>query len=645
MNRIFRFCCTGKSSAVASEDGEGEEKEPGRTGRHGHRKTSVSVVPSSLVAAGEHSMRKRGGDRQGEQPPGAVSHKTVVPHEAAVSYTTAITYTETAGLTVAPSAQWPTERSAGGGPKQCPQPALRKTGLQVASALALSDISGVSNIGQALIPPELPQSLSEKGYRLTSVDLLDRGAIQRLYPLTRKMADGSEESNLVIKFPCEKGRDEALRGLAIQEKLAGLKDGDQYFVPVVEKAMESGRLICHVEPEGIPVLQYRKNKGLELTQKLSIFSRILKAIKIMHDQGIVHLDIKPDNLVMKNPAIDMTIRFCDFDSAVNLDPAEMKTPSLARKTGTPEYMCNDVLRRKPCFQIMVDLWSFTLTAWTLMASASSDSPVLHWLSGMMNARERRYTVSHELAGIFSMYGQVKIIGEESLTGDKIQRFIRNTISCFSKQIRGKVRQQLQLLFWKSLKFPADIDDLQLSAAEKYILKEMLSIMFSSLEYRVAFENMTNLMTAASRCAEMLETHFEYGETEILSTIRSAGYLSCNYVESLPRAIQPYPSSHSSGRSGEKVEVSTVSARPDDKQDQKINHFMVRKQQLLDQFIEQQQVATQQEVKDILTDYCARGESLDVLKKKNDSELLLWLETEWQKRHDPQENPPQLKQAC
>ena len=526
MNRLFRFFDAVKSAAVVGGGDEGEGKESRQIARYGHREASAVAVSLSLVATGEHPSHQRCSDRQGGLSSGAASRAAASPCAEAVKLTSASSDQQSAGV------------SAGARPKQWSQPEPRKTGSKIAPALAPSGARMASDIGRAVVSQglQLPRSLSEKGYWLTDTELFTKDAVKLVCSLTREVPDSSGNSAFVVKFPCDSGRIKALEGLKIQKELGGLERADQYFVPVVEQVISRGQLICYVEPEGVPVIRHIKSSGMKLTQKLPVFSRILAAVKIMHDQGIVHLDIKPGNLIMKNPAIDMTTRFCNFDSAVHLSPADMKEPSVVQP-GTWEYACSEVLQGTTSYlHVMADLWAFTLTVWSLMAS---EVPCEHWLSSIMKGtEERRSKMLSEFFGVdFGSAGNQASEGKP-FSFDAVPAFIGEMLYSLDKQPVDNARRQLQSLFWNNLKFPADIDKLQLSAAEKCILKEMLSIMFFSFGYSDTLESMVSLITAASRCADTLETYCEHDETKALETIRNAGYQPCNYAGELSKVISP-----------------------------------------------------------------------------------------------------------
>ena len=652
MNRVSRPCSTGKHPAAANEECAGEAKKPRITGWRDSHRLSTVTMPSQSLAVDRHPLRQsfhKVSSRPESASPSVVAiHATAVLHTAKTKDVKKVKEAEEVkGSVFASPYQQSVGMSTGARPRRRPQAETRNTALQAAPAIVPLNVGMAGSSTQSPVPPVLPGQLSAKGYRLTSTELFSNGATQSVYSLARGAMVGPGKSGFVVKFPCEEGRVKTLQGLKIQEKLASLENGDKYFVPVVEKVIKYGRLVCHVEPEGVPVTQYIKSKkNLQLTQKLSMFSRILTAVETMHDQKIAHLDIKPDNLIMKDPAIDMTVRFCDFEFAREFHEADKKG---VIQVGTYIATCAALLDRRPCSPEIADLWAFTLTVWMLM---SSDIPSLHWLYGAMYITERRNQLFPVLAEYFSWPG-LDCVPERTLpSGKKVKVFDHDTGLKLCRWLRFDTaewsRRKLQSFLWKYLKFPADIDYLRrLCPAEKCMLKELLSIMFSQSGYRDKLVRVHDLISAALRCAETLETHSEYNEERVLQTIQGAGYLPCNHVEMLPRAIRaPYlscPSGHSSnGFHGGVLKVSAACSG--NEQGREIDDFVVRKQRLIKPIVKKT-ASSWNDVRNIFVDHCSMNGSLDLLENKSDLALSLWLTAELHKRCELKKNTHQLKHAC
>lgn len=619
MNRTSGLLSASKSSIAVSEGGGWEEEKPQDIGRHGYRKASVAAVSSQLLAADEHFSRN--------------SCQEVDNRQCALSSVAAPC---TAESTPVSSTQQLVGMSAGARPKQRPQPETRETVSQASLAFSPSDTRKAGRVKRTRTRcsvPVLPQQLSEKGYRLkNNARLLGKGSIQSVYSLARELANGSEISGFAIKFPCKDGRGRALKGLEIQEELASMKGGDQYFVPVVEKVVENGELICHVEPEGRPVAECIDVDAWGIEQQMSVLCRTLGAINMMHAKKIAHLDIKPDNLIVKNPTTEMMARLCDFEFAMKLNDMDQLT---IIRSGTCENLSWHVLRGERYYPVLADLWAFTFTAWMLMAL---DKAPLHWLSGMLSSEdeERRNKIATRLTE--RLVGAVPLGDKKYPPGSRIQLSCDKLIALLRKTHGEKDCRSLQQFFWDYFEFPADIDQLRFTlAAEKYILKEMLSIMFSPFSYSNKVNRMMDLIAAASHCAKTLDAHPEYDEKEVQQQIQSASYKPVVRLAGIQSA-PPHPDWSGSRQMPE------ASAKPGNEQHRQLDDFMARKQSVF-QFMEQ--LVERNDVRDMLIGYLAEGGPLNFLEEegKDDNQLFLWLMGEWRARRGRQKESSPLKLAC
>lgn len=68
--------------------------------------------------------------------------------------------------------------------------------------------------------------------------------------------------------------------------------------------------------------------------------KILSAINHIHSKGIVHRDIKPDNILFLTKQIDSEIKIIDFGLSVKCNEGK----DLSTIVGTPLYVSPDVLR-------------------------------------------------------------------------------------------------------------------------------------------------------------------------------------------------------------------------------------------------------------------------------------------------------------
>ena len=115
----------------------------------------------------------------------------------------------------------------------------------------------------------------------------------------------------------------------------------------------------------------------------NLFYQMCKALSYIHELGIIHRDIKPQNLIFETKADDSRLKLIDFGFAVSFDPKIVKnkkdkknkdnddnddeddenevktdadTGKLREVCGTPNYMAPEILEEKP-YDAGVDMWA------------------------------------------------------------------------------------------------------------------------------------------------------------------------------------------------------------------------------------------------------------------------------------------------
>jgi serine/threonine protein kinase len=78
---------------------------------------------------------------------------------------------------------------------------------------------------------------------------------------------------------------------------------------------------------------------------LKIAGLLCEAVQHMHERGVIHRDLKPDNVMI---CCDRTIRLMDFGIATNDGSRRITLPGIGATMGTPDYMAPEQVRNKRC---------------------------------------------------------------------------------------------------------------------------------------------------------------------------------------------------------------------------------------------------------------------------------------------------------
>ena len=93
-----------------------------------------------------------------------------------------------------------------------------------------------------------------------------------------------------------------------------------------------------------------------------IASKILQVLKYTHQQGIVHRDIKLENIMFTNEARD-DILLVDWGFATKYSPSEL----LSLDCGSLHYCSPEILSQKKYFGPDVDIWSFGVLLYSALS--------------------------------------------------------------------------------------------------------------------------------------------------------------------------------------------------------------------------------------------------------------------------------------
>nr|XP_045610150.1 cyclin-dependent kinase-like 5 [Procambarus clarkii] len=94
---------------------------------------------------------------------------------------------------------------------------------------------------------------------------------------------------------------------------------------------------------------------------ISFTRQLLEGLVFIHDRNIVHLDIKPQNLVLMGEFPDCAVKLCDFEISRVLTPGREVREIL----GTPDYVAPEIILYEP-ITTKTDMWSLGVLTYVLL---------------------------------------------------------------------------------------------------------------------------------------------------------------------------------------------------------------------------------------------------------------------------------------
>ncbi|MEO0298824.1 MAG: protein kinase [candidate division WOR-3 bacterium] len=104
-----------------------------------------------------------------------------------------------------------------------------------------------------------------------------------------------------------------------------------------------------------------KKRKLSLNETKEFVKKVNKGLKILHDEGIIYLDLKPSNLLLRNDNIKSVI-FSDFGISNLLD--DEQTMRFTQVRGTTSYMSPEML--SGAMRKESDYWTLGMTLYELV---------------------------------------------------------------------------------------------------------------------------------------------------------------------------------------------------------------------------------------------------------------------------------------
>lgn len=123
---------------------------------------------------------------------------------------------------------------------------------------------------------------------------------------------------------------------------------------LVIEYMEGGELFDIIADQG----------HLSEQQASQVVREIIKGVDYLHDVGVIHCDIKPENILCKSQQWPLQVKLCDFGLANFYDKYNNST--MTAMIGTPGYVAPEVIKREP-YGPPVDMWACGVVLYVMLS--------------------------------------------------------------------------------------------------------------------------------------------------------------------------------------------------------------------------------------------------------------------------------------
>jgi len=196
--------------------------------------------------------------------------------------------------------------------------------------------------------PELAPGTELLHYRIEK--LLGRGALSTVYKVQNTQLDETLALKVVASFEkkhplIEAYRDEYKAQRAIVDKSHILHceapqfhrhtDDMTYLMLPIELAHESLKDWMQRHPA---------NNELRLKRGLELFKQACMGVEAIHKQGLVHLDLKPGNILLTGDPENQVVKIADFGLSRSMQKAGQRQAQYRDGIGTPAYMAPEQIK-------------------------------------------------------------------------------------------------------------------------------------------------------------------------------------------------------------------------------------------------------------------------------------------------------------
>lgn len=146
----------------------------------------------------------------------------------------------------------------------------------------------------------------------------------------------------------------------VTDNLDIFEEGNHGFAPDV---CSTSMLNIVMEYASGRLSNWLNGRRLSETKVKLVMRQVLSGLAHIHDLGIVHRDVKPDNILFFGSKLDQ-VKLADFGIATSMGEKHMHDQALRTMAGTPHFMAPEMW--KGSYGPAVDIWACGITMYIMM---------------------------------------------------------------------------------------------------------------------------------------------------------------------------------------------------------------------------------------------------------------------------------------
>ncbi len=212
-------------------------------------------------------------------------------------------------------------------------------------------------------PPPSPQDIARHFPQLEILELIGQGGMGIVYKARQPKLDRLVALKIL---PLESGKDPAFAERFSREARALARLNHPNIIAVYDFGEAEGLFYFLMEfVDGLDLRQLEQSRQLTAEQALAIVPKICDALQFAHEEGIVHRDIKPGNILIDRKG---RVKIADFGLAKLLGSTapDLTLTGSGRLMGTPHYMAPEQIDRPQEVDHRADIYSLGVVFYEML---------------------------------------------------------------------------------------------------------------------------------------------------------------------------------------------------------------------------------------------------------------------------------------